>query len=336
MNEDGKDLKQETFQKGFDDASATLSNGKIAYQCGADIYLYDIASGADGVVPIDLTSDFDQETTTWVKKPMDYLISAHVSPDGDRVVLTARGQVFVAPVSEGRFVEVTRESGVRYRNARFAPDGKSIVLQSDQTGEVEFWKCPANGVGKGDQLTSDGKGFRMDCSTSPDGKSIAYTDKNDRLMLYDLVSKKTKVIATSQYGGFWGLRWSPDSKWLAYVSPSADTYGQIVVYSVTDEKMTTLTDDRTDSYSPAWSADGKWLYFLSDRNFRSMVGSPWGPRQPEPYFANTTKVYAIALVKELRFPFALPDELHLLRSRRRRRRRLTERMVKAPSRRASG
>ncbi|HYA41869.1 MAG TPA: S41 family peptidase [Syntrophobacteraceae bacterium] len=311
MNEDGKDQKQETFQKGFDDASATLSDGKIVYQSGADIYLYDIASRSDNIVPIQLTSDFDQEMTTWVKKPMDYLTTVNISPDGDRVVLTARGQVFVAPVGEGRFVEVTRKSGVRYRNAKFSLDGKSLILQSDQTGEAEFWKYAANGVGPGVQLTRDGKGFRMDGTPSPDGKLIAYTDKKDRLLLFNTDTKEATVIATSQIGGYYSLRWSPDSKWLAYVSPAAaNTYGQIVVYNVTGKNFITLTDDRTDSDDPTWSPDGKWLYFLSDRNFQSLVESPWGTLQPEPYFANRTKIYAIALVKDLRFPFAPPDELH--------------------------
>ena len=32
---------------------------------------------------------------------MDYLTAAHLSPDGDRVALTARGQVFVAPAQAG-------------------------------------------------------------------------------------------------------------------------------------------------------------------------------------------------------------------------------------------
>ncbi len=310
MNEDGKNLSQETFHKGFDAASASLDAGKVVYQCGADIYLYDITSNSDNIVQIFLSSDFDQARIQWVKKPMDYLTSAHISPDGDRIVLTTRGQVFVAPVSDGRFVELTRESGVRYRNAKFSHDGKSIILQSEQTGEVEFWKYPANGIGKGEQLTNDGKGFRMDGIPSPDGKMIAYTDKDNRLLLYDSVSKKTKIVETSQYASFENLCWSPDSKWLSYISQAANTYNRIVIYNIADKKITTLTDDRTDSYSPAWSPDGKWIYFLSDRNFQSTVGSPWGHREPEPFFSNTTKIFAIALLKDIRFPFSPSDELH--------------------------
>ena len=85
---------------------------------------------------------------TWVQTPMEYLTAFDLSPNGDRVALTARGQVFVAPVKQGRLVEVTRKAGVRYREARFLPDGKSLLALSDESGEVEFWTLPANGVGR--------------------------------------------------------------------------------------------------------------------------------------------------------------------------------------------
>src|SRR6185295_14791878 len=78
----------------------------------------------------------------------------NVSPTGDRVVLTARGQVFVVPAQQGRIVEATRDKKVRYREGRFFPDGKSLLALSDQTGEVEFWKVPANGVGDSAQRTA--------------------------------------------------------------------------------------------------------------------------------------------------------------------------------------
>jgi tricorn protease len=51
-------------------------------------------------------------------------------------------------------------------------------------------------------------------------------------------------------------------------------------------------------------------YFLSDRHLESLVPSPWGPRQPEPFFDKTAKIYLAALTKDQRSPFEPPDELH--------------------------
>jgi len=310
MREDGRDLRQHTHNRGFDVQSPSTSDGRIVYQLGADIHLYDIASNRDTALDVTLISDFDQMREKWVQKPLEYLTAAHLSPDGDRLVLTARGQVFVAPAAQGRFVEATQKKGIRYRGALFLPDGKTLLALTDESGELEFCRIPANGVGETERLTNDGKVFRFDGVPSPDGKTIAYTDKDQQLWTYHLEQKTQTRVAVSLEDNFDDLRWSPDSKWLAYVETAANSFRQIKLYHLTDGRITTLTGDRVDSYSPAWSPDGKWIYFLSDRNLQSTVPSPWGPRQPEPYFEKTTKIYLAALKKDFRSPFEPPDELH--------------------------
>ncbi|MBV6654158.1 MAG: PD40 domain-containing protein, partial [Mameliella sp.] len=88
-----------------------------------------------------------------------------------------------------------------------------------------------------------------------------------------------------------------------------NTMTQIKVYNVNDESIFDLTTDRANSFNPRWSPDGKFLYFLSDRSFTSLVGSPWGTRQPEPYWDASEKVYHVALKKGTRSPFRENDEL---------------------------
>lgn len=309
MTPDGGDLRQETHHVGWGLASPALANGRIVYQLGADLWIYDIASGDDHQVAIRLASDFDQMRQKWIEKPMDYLTSAHLSPNGDRLVLTARGQVFVAPVGQGRFVEATRHQGVRYRQARFAPDGRSLLVLSDESGETEWWRLPANGVGQPEQLTTDAHVLRFDGVPSPDGRYIAYFDKNQMLWLFDTRKRATTKIAASDDGQFGNLAWSPDSHWLAFTEPAPSNFTQIKLYHVDDATITPLTSDRLDSYSPAWSPDGKWIYFLSDRVFQSLVSAPWGSREPEPFFDKPTRIYLIPLVKGLRSPFRPKDEL---------------------------
>lgn len=309
MNPNGGALKQHTRHKYFDVKEASLDAGRIVYQLGADLRLYDIAADKDALLNITITSDFDQTRERWIKEPMEYLTHVALSPDGSKVALTARGQVFIAPVKQGRFVEVARKQGVRYRNAIFAADGKSLYALSDETGETEWWKLPVNGMGKPEQMTSDAKTLRTSGAVSPDGKWIAYTNRSEELWLFNTADRSSTKVAASEYGEHESIAWSPDSQWIAYVEPSL-TFGRIALYSLKDKKSTLVTTDRADSGSPAWSPDGKWLYFLSDRTFRSLVGSPWGPRQPEPYFDKQTKLYKIALAPGLRSPFQPDDELN--------------------------
>ena len=309
MTPDGGDLQQHTTHDGWDVQDASLNEGRVVYQLGADIHLLDLASGQDRVVPITLDSDLDQTREKWIDEPMDYLTDAHVSPDGDRVVMTARGEVFVAPKGQGRLVRVARRDDVRYRDARFMPDGKTLLALSDESGEVEFWTLPANGVGDAAQLTDDGDMLRWEGVPSPDGKYIAHHDKRQRLFLYDVEAKRNRKIDETPIEPFSGLSWSPDSKWLAYVCPAPNQFHQVKIYGIGSGRTEAVTTDRWDSYSPGWSVDGKWLYFLSDRNLESLVGSPWGAYQPEPYLDQTTQIFHLPLVTGLRSPFAPNTEL---------------------------
>ncbi|HKX60859.1 MAG TPA: S41 family peptidase, partial [Verrucomicrobiae bacterium] len=309
MKPNGSDLRAHTKHRDQDVKSPALDRGRIIYQHGPDLRLLDLASGRDSLLDIRLASDFDQQRERWIKKPIDFLTSAHLSPSGDRVVLTARGQVFVAPVEQGRFVEASRHPEVRYRNARFMPDGTSLLVMSDASGELEFNLLPANGVGASTALTSNGVVFRFDGVPAPDGKRIAYSDKDRKLWMHDIASHQTTLILETPRDQVDDYIWSPDSQWLAFTSAASNNVHQILLYHVTNRTLTKLTSDRVESYGPQWSPDGQWLYFLSDRELRSLVSSPWGVRQPEPFFTETTKIYALALTKDARWPFRAKDEL---------------------------
>ncbi len=310
MDEQGHDLRQLTHQPYFDVKTPSLSDGKIVYQCGADLRVVDIATGKDAVIPIHLVSDFDQTREKWDANPMALLTSAHLSPTGDRLVLTARGQVFTAPVGDagGRLAQVTHDQGVRYRLARFMPDGKSLLALSDKSGEVEFWRVPTDGAPQR-QITTGAKVLRWDGIPSPDGRWMMHTDKNYQLWLLNVATGKDTLLAVNRDGNFGDVQWAPDSKWVAYTAPASNQFNRLYVYGIDSGRSTAVTSDRYDSDAPAWSPDGKWLYFLSDRHLQTAVGAPWGARQPEPYFPNQTELFALALSANERSPFAPNTEL---------------------------
>ena len=311
MKPDGKDVKQESHQTVFDVQALSVDEGHVVYACAGDLRLLDLKSGQDAVIPISLVSDFDQLRHHWVTKPLDYLTAVHIAPDGGSAVFTSRGEVFTLPSAKtGRTVKIAGDSGVRYREATFMPDGKSILTISTESGETEFWKYPANGIGKPEKLTSDSKVQRNEGDVSPDGKWIAHTDKDQQLWLLEVATKKDKRIAQSMEGDFNNLTWSPDSRWLAYVETAANTFSQIKVLNVESGAIQPLTSDRFNSASPAWSSDGKWIYYLSDRMLKTTVPSPWGARQPDPHLDRSIKIYELALTTGLRSPFLPFDELH--------------------------
>ncbi len=302
MKDTGGDLKQHTKHSGWDVQSPDLHQGRIVYQLGADIWLYDIATGVDRVIPITLASDFDQLREKWVERPIEHLTSAHLHPTGQSVVLTARGGVFVAPAKGGRFVRVARKPGIRYRDACFMPTGRQLLALSDETGELEFHLLPARGLSNGKAITHDGKILKWRGHPAPDGKRFAYTDKNEDLWVADVAGGESKKISRHREG-IHDVVWSPDSRFLVFCENALNAFRQLYLYELETGTTTTLTSDRFNSSSPAWSPDGEWIYFLSDRAMHSIVPSPWGTRQPEPYFDKPTEIFRLALRKGIRSPF---------------------------------
>lgn len=309
MNTEGDDLTQHSRHSGWDVRDASLDDGRIVYQVGADLWLHDLVSGVSRLLSITLASDVDQWRDKWVTDPMTYLTRVAIHPSGESVALTSRGRVFVAPVKQGRLTRVTRDPGVRYRDAMYMPSGDTLLVLSDASGEFEFEQLPSTGVGDRRVLTDDGSILRFAGEPSPDGKWIAYTDQNRDLWLLHIKSGEQKVISTNrQWSGH--IAWAPDSGWLAYVQDAFNSYGQIALYNVHDERLTMVTSDRVNSYNPVWDPAGDWLYFLSDRQLRSLVTGPWGLRQPEPYFDKPVEIYQLALRSGLRSDFRHANELY--------------------------
>ncbi|MCB2229542.1 PDZ domain-containing protein [bacterium] len=309
MAQAGGELKQHTFHTDFDIKGASLSEGRIAYQLGADLHIYDIKANTDKKLRISLLSDFDQRREQWVDKPMDYVTAAGPSPDGDRVVFTARGQLFVAPVNKGRLVRVTHHDNVRFRDARFMPDGKTLLALSDSSGEVEFWTLPANGVGVQTQLTDNKSVLKFEGFPSPDGKHIAYTDKDNKVWVYSLENKQHALVDSSPRWSPSAPSWSPDSKWIAYTREAGAILWRAYIYNVETKKNIPVTSGRYDDDRPVWSPDGKWLYLISYRNESPVTTHPWQTRQPFPYLDNQTELFAIPLVDGLLSPFEPATEV---------------------------
>ncbi len=308
MDDSGGDLRQHTRQSGWDVRDASLSDGRIVYQSGADLWIHDLETDRSRRVAITLATDVDQWRDKWVEDPMEYLTSVHIHPEGESAVLTARGRVFVVPARQGRLIRSSSKPGVRYRDAIFMPDGDHVLALSDETGELEFVELPATGVGDQRALTADGQILRFAGVPSPDGRWVAYSDQNRDLWLLEVSSGQQQVISTNREG-VRDIAWAPDSAWVAFVQVASNSFSQVWIHGINGQFHVPLTSDRVNSWSPVWDEKGEWIYFLSDRELRSLVESPWGTRQPEPYFDKPDRIFQVALRQGLRSPFRHVDEL---------------------------
>lgn len=313
-NLDGNDVRTLTQHQDWDVRNPNLGDGKIVYQLGADLHVLELTTRNDKTPKIELISDFDQSRQRQIRSPLELLSTTQIAAKEEKMVVTARGQISIVGNKNQRRVDISLPKGARAREAIFSSDDRWVYAFVDATGENEIWRFPANGVGAGEVLTRDGQTHRVALQPSPDGKWIAHSDKRGKLFLLDLASKTNTLIDDAGKSGFGEqdeFVWSNDSKTLALVRANNSMQRpQIGLYDITSKQLQFVTSDRYESSSPTFSNDGRWLYFLSNRNFQAINGAPWGDRNMGPLFDKRTGVYALALQAGNRFPFKPDDELY--------------------------
>ncbi|MCU0755844.1 MAG: S41 family peptidase [Xanthomonadales bacterium] len=311
---DGSDPQPLTQHRDFEVRGASVDADRAVYQHGADLRLIDLVTRSDQRIPIQLGSDFEQRRERHLRRPLAFAPGFQLAADGSSVAVAARGRVVLAGTGPKRRIELTVPAGSRVRAAVPAVGGKSVFAIVDSAAGSEVWRFPADGSPGGEALTQGGDAYRWRLYPSPDGHYLAHDDKQGRLWVSDLKSGQTRLVdeaVLERDDAYQRVSWSTDGRLLAVARPdSARLLNQIVLIEVEGERRAVLSSDRYESYDPAFSADGQWLYFLSNRNFQTTpAGGPWGDRNTGPFYDQRTRVYALALSTANRFPFLAPDEL---------------------------
>ncbi|WP_395340401.1 S41 family peptidase [Ningiella sp. W23] len=312
MKFDGSDVIQHTDFDNWAVREPYLDNGLIVFQHGADIKQYNVASGAISTIELRLQSDFANLQSRYLSEPLKYLDSISLSNDGTMVALTARGKANIAHTDGRRLVQVASDPRSRIRASTLSHDGKSVYAISDESGEYEIWRLSADGSSAREPLTSDGSIRRTGLWLSPNSEHLLHTDKSGKLFALKLSNGKNRLLLDDLSSGFLdNIAFSPDSRFISFAYQQRHSERpQIILYDLNKDTFEVLSSAKYSSYSPTFSSDGHWLYFLSDRAFQASPGNPWGDRNMGQVFDKRTQVFAFALNEDTHFPFAPPNELN--------------------------
>jgi tricorn protease len=288
--------------KDFDIKFPTCSDDNIVFENGGYIYLFNAKTRKAEKINIQIANDLNYARSEW-KDVSKNLTAVSLSPNGERLAITARGDVYNVPAREGVTRRLTASSGAHERNGQWSPDGKWIAYISDKTGETELYMQKPDGSDI-IQLTSNNDCYISNFTWSPDSKKIAYTDRKSRIRYVDIDSKAVTDVVQNK-NGFPGYpAWSPDSKWLSYSLAGDNDMDIVYLYNLADKKQTPITDKWYDSYRPVFSADGNYLFFISSRDFNPTYGrNEWNF-----IYNNMSRIYMVILSKDTPSPLAGKDD----------------------------
>ena len=294
----------------YDVKYPSLGDNDIVYENGGELYRLSLKDNSIHKIPVQIIGDGISSRTKYVDASK-YITSGDVSPDGKRIVLSARGDVWTLPVESGITRNLTKSDGVHDRNVAWSPDGEYIAYISDRTGNDELYIQKQDGKEEAIQLTDPQKvseTYKYQPVWSPDSKKIAWYDKMNRLMMIDVASKKVTEIAKSEEGEISDFTWSPDSKWIAFSDSKMSEFSQIFIYNIDNKKTEAVTDTWFNSENPTFDKSGKYLYFTSERDFNPTYSSvEWNYAYRE-----MSRIYMITLQKDTPSPFlAKNDEVSI-------------------------
>jgi tricorn protease len=293
-----KKTRQLTSFSEFDIKFPSLGDKAIVFECGGWIYRFDLASEKAERVPVKILEDHAAARGALVNVSKN-VTNYEISPDGKRALFGARGDVFTVPAKDGPTRNLTNSPGVHERNSKWSPDGKLIAFVSDATGEDEIHVIAPDGKDAPRQITSGAATYKYDIHWSPDSKKILWTDKKQRVQYVDVATKMVTLVAQAKV---WEVRdavWSPDSRWIAFSQFEPNDHNKVYLYSLEQTKTYEVTDDSYGSYSPAFSGDSKYLYFVSDRDFNPIYSATeWNHA-----YRDMARIYFVTLAKDTPSPF---------------------------------
>jgi len=263
-----KKVEELIHNTGKDIVSASAGPGGIVYEQFGQIHIYDLASGKEHAVPIEITADLSEVRPRFQNVARE-IREAHISPTGVRAVFEAHGEILTVPAEKGDIRDLTNTPGVMERTPAWSPDGRWIAYFSDESGEYALHIKSQNGEGETRKIPLEGKSaYYFNPKWSPDSKHIAFND--NQLNIWDLEvasAKLTKVDTDYFYELERDFSWSGDSKWIAFVRTLPNRLHGIFVYSLESGKSTQVTDGMSDARHPEFDRDGQYLYFTASTNY---------------------------------------------------------------------
>jgi len=196
-----------------------------------------------------------------------------LSPDGAYFVYareTAPGNldIYLQRVGGSNPINLTADSPVDDTQPAYSPDGKTIAFRSERDGGGIFlMEATGESIRR---LTNDG----YNPAWSPDGKEILFATegvedpqgrggRDSQIWGVEVATGRRRLVIRSDAVQ---PSWSPGGRRIAYWSlPPGSAKRVLLTASADGRNRVPAVNDQYLNWNPVWSADGRHLFFSSDR-----------------------------------------------------------------------
>jgi tricorn protease len=312
---DGTDLRRHTNQE-FYARNASTDGRRVIYHSGGELWRLDGPDASPRRIDVRLGGP-RASREPYPLRAKDNL--DEVSPDrtGRASAVGVRGTVHWVTHRDGPVRALAVQPGVRARLPRVLGADR-VVWVTDAEGEDALEITPNAGLPAAApprRLGTGRLGRVLELAASPDGRRVAATTHDGRVLLVDPESGEIREVARAAEQDPVDLAFSPDSRWLAWSHPGPRPLRHIRIADTADvspdatpssQEFNTVdvTPLRFADYDPVFTLDGKHLAFLSERNFDPMYDA----HVFDLSFPHGARPYLVPLAADTASPFA--PELH--------------------------
>jgi len=302
---DGSDVRRLTDEREYFARYPSTDGKRIVYACGGEIVLLDPAAGSAARVAIETPSAAPQTARRFVEAG-DLLETFAPSPDGKALALVSRGHAYTMPLWEAAVSELGGGTPTRRRAIVWLHDGTRVAYVDDAAGFERIAVEPVDQSSPPRYVTTADVGRITELVASPCGDRLAFANHRHEIFVLELGGEPRK-LDTSEAWRCIDLAFSPDGRWLAYVwSPKSST----MIVRIADCATGTVVDATEalrEDRAPAWDPEGKYLYFISARDFNPIYDA----LQFDLSFPHATRPYVVTLRRDVPNPFIpVPAPLH--------------------------
>jgi tricorn protease len=310
---DGAGLARHTDHDGMYARNLSTDGHRIVYHVAGDIWMLDGPEAAEPhPVEITLGSPSAARAPRLVTAA-DHLGSLDCDRTGQASVVEVRGTVHWLTHQDGPARALHVDPDARARLPRVLGETGQVVWVTDVAGPDALEIASVAGDAPAVRLAEGALGFVLNLLPSPDGATVAAAAHDGRLLLVDIASGQVTELAASADGAITGLSWSPDSAWLAWSQPGPQPLRRLRMArpaaaggqaSPADQQIVEVTDGRFSDTDPVFTADGRYLAFLSVRSFDPVYDA----QSFDMSFPFGSRPYLVPLAEDTPSPFGpLPE-----------------------------